>query len=457
MKDVSLEAAPTTKSGADAELIGRARAVLEANWLGHGTSPSLQLYPHQWSWDAACIAMGYASWNQSRAEQELRSLFAGQWRNGLLPHIVFTEGATLLPGPGLLGDRALAGRSRAASDLRNRPASDPRDGGVAGVPPRQPTAAGDGVSRRALPAAPVVARVPLPRALPERGRPRRDLAPVGVGDGQLPALGRGARADVARPGEHPGVRARRRARSRTRRSARPMASTTATSISSGCSASSPTSPRGSGTRCPSRSSRCSSTRSSSARTTIWPRSRASLGSDADPFEALGREHGAGLESLWDDEQALYVDYDVIADEAGRRRDGSRSRAAVRGRARPRPRGAHGRAAGGLPRRVGDSGWAVTSLSPADPGFQPTRYWRGPVWPILNWVLQRGLERYGYRERAEQVRQASRRARPERGVLGALRPAHRQGARRRAVRLDGRSRPRPPPGRRSRRESWGRGH
>ena len=55
--------------------------------------------------------------------------------------------------------------------------------------------------------------------------------------------------------------------------------------------------------------------------------------------------------------------------------------------------------------VGDSGWAVTSLSPADPGFQPTRYWRGPVWPILNWVLQRGLERYGYRERAAQVRQA----------------------------------------------------
>ena len=55
--------------------------------------------------------------------------------------------------------------------------------------------------------------------------------------------------------------------------------------------------------------------------------------------------------------------------------------------------------------VGDSGWVVTSLSPADPGFQPTRYWRGPVWPILNWVLQRGLERYGYRERAAQVRQA----------------------------------------------------
>ena len=51
--------------------------------------------------------MGYATWNQSRAEQELRSLFAGQWRNGLLPHIVFTEGAGVLPRPRLLGDRAL--------------------------------------------------------------------------------------------------------------------------------------------------------------------------------------------------------------------------------------------------------------------------------------------------------------------------------------------------------------
>jgi hypothetical protein len=74
-------------------------AVLDANWLGSGTSPSRRLYPHQWSWDAACIAMGQASWNQERAETEIRSLFAGQWRSGLLPHIVFTEQARYFPGP----------------------------------------------------------------------------------------------------------------------------------------------------------------------------------------------------------------------------------------------------------------------------------------------------------------------------------------------------------------------
>ena len=83
----------------DDVLARRALEVLEANWLGHGTRPSL-LYPHQWSWDSACIAMGYARWNQPRAETELRSLFAGQWINGLLPHIVFAEGnGRYFPGP----------------------------------------------------------------------------------------------------------------------------------------------------------------------------------------------------------------------------------------------------------------------------------------------------------------------------------------------------------------------
>ena len=55
--------------------------------------------------------------------------------------------------------------------------------------------------------------------------------------------------------------------------------------------------------------------------------------------------------------------------------------------------------------VDASGWAVTSLAPDDPGFVPTRYWRGPIWPILNWVLQRGLDRYGFTTLAKEVRRA----------------------------------------------------
>ena len=55
--------------------------------------------------------------------------------------------------------------------------------------------------------------------------------------------------------------------------------------------------------------------------------------------------------------------------------------------------------------LGGSLWAVTSFAPSEPGFQPTLYWRGPIWPILNWVLQRGLDRYGFSIPARQVRRA----------------------------------------------------
>lgn len=70
-------------------LIQQARIILDFNWTGEYTKPSPRLYPHQWSWDSAFIALGYATYDTSRARQELESLFAGQWKNGLLPHIVF--------------------------------------------------------------------------------------------------------------------------------------------------------------------------------------------------------------------------------------------------------------------------------------------------------------------------------------------------------------------------------
>jgi hypothetical protein len=85
----------------DADLTARALEVLDANWIGHATQPSPRLYPHQWSWDSACIAIGRARHDQARAERELRSLFAGQWRDGLLPHIVFSAAdGRYFPGPG---------------------------------------------------------------------------------------------------------------------------------------------------------------------------------------------------------------------------------------------------------------------------------------------------------------------------------------------------------------------
>jgi hypothetical protein len=87
-------------SGETVDLVAAALAVLDANWMGHATRPSPRLYPHQWSWDSAFIAIGQAGHDQERAQQELRSLFAAQWANGLVPHIVFSgTGGRYFPGP----------------------------------------------------------------------------------------------------------------------------------------------------------------------------------------------------------------------------------------------------------------------------------------------------------------------------------------------------------------------
>jgi hypothetical protein len=77
--------------------------ILAANWLGSSTVPSRSLYPHQWSWDSAFIALGLRHLSPSRARRELRTLFTGQWSGGRVPHIVFdlaTPPEAYFPGPG---------------------------------------------------------------------------------------------------------------------------------------------------------------------------------------------------------------------------------------------------------------------------------------------------------------------------------------------------------------------
>lgn len=79
-----------------------AKEVLVNNSTGRFTKPTDNLYPHQWSWDAGFIAMGYAHYNQAAAERDLLHLFSGQWDNGMVPHIVFDDRGfedKYFPGP----------------------------------------------------------------------------------------------------------------------------------------------------------------------------------------------------------------------------------------------------------------------------------------------------------------------------------------------------------------------
>ncbi len=81
-------------------LIETAARVLQDNWQGGFTIPCEGLYPFQWNWDSGFIALGWGHLNMERAKAELRSLLKGQWKNGFLPHIVFhNESESYFPGP----------------------------------------------------------------------------------------------------------------------------------------------------------------------------------------------------------------------------------------------------------------------------------------------------------------------------------------------------------------------
>jgi glycogen debranching enzyme len=79
-------------------------AILKANDRGGYTVPTARLYPFQWNWDSAFCAMGFATFDEGRAWDELDSLFLGQWADGLVPHIIFHKPAdTYFPGPEVWG------------------------------------------------------------------------------------------------------------------------------------------------------------------------------------------------------------------------------------------------------------------------------------------------------------------------------------------------------------------
>ena len=44
-----------------------------------------------------------------------------------------------------------------------------------------------------------------------------------------------------------------------------------------------------------------------------------------------------------------------------------------------------------------------SCATDEPRFEPLKYWRGPIWINVNWMLYHGLKRYGFIEEAALVR------------------------------------------------------
>src|SRR5260221_6434 len=47
-------------------------------------------------------------------------------------------------------------------------------------------------------------------------------------------------------------------------------------------------------------------------------------------------------------------------------------------------------------------YLVPSTAPGEPGFEPMRYWRGPIWAVVSWMIAEGLADYGLDALAERV-------------------------------------------------------
>jgi hypothetical protein len=393
------EGGGTTSSGDVAE---RALDVLRQNSIGDATSPSRKLYPHQWSWDSACIAIGYARFDQDRAEAELRSLFRAQWRNGLLPHIVFTEGARYFPGPEFWQtERSPNAPTRPQTSGIVQPAvhgtalrevfvhARDRERAASFVRELLPnlTAWHEYLYRERTRDGGALVEVWHPWETGMDNSPMWDepLARIELRQGDVPPY---TRVDV-----HVTAAEERPSDADYDRYAYLVGLFRTLDYDDG---------------------RIRDATPFAVRPVLFNallvqsnRDLAFLarevGADPAPFEHWAERTAAQLDELWDAEVGVYRDFDVRA--------GQRLRTWCAAGLAPLYAGVPDEArasrmldaASRTTIAVGRDGSAATSLPPNDPRFAPTLYWRGPVWPILNWVLYRGLERYGFAAEAEQIR------------------------------------------------------
>ena len=116
----------------------------------------------------------------------------------------------------------------------------------------------------------------------------------------------------------------------------------------------------------------------------------------------------GLNGAWNAELGLALDFDVRASEPVRVQTIAGFAPLVAGGMTPKQQAAQ-LAALDSEAFLGDRRlrWPVPpSTSPLDPAFRPRSYWRGPTWPVLNWLLWWALDRDGEVAHADRLRTAS---------------------------------------------------
>jgi len=377
------------------DLHARALDVLRRNHRVGYTVPAEGLYPYQWCWDSGPISLGWAAagrWDD--AWTELRSLLSAQWSSGFVPHIVFwVDGGDYFPGPEVWAT-----------------AHDPPTTGIT-QPPLVLSAAARlfvGDPDRARARAALAALWPKLVAWVEwlaRARAGPHGACVVVHPWEtgmdnspcwdaplasMPSAGNVHldRRDVAT------VAAEHRPTDRDYRHYLGIVEEL----------------RSAGWDTEHQVEASPFAVEDVAFTAIAARGAADLaaiaaevGEEPARLEEIARSWREGLAELWDEDAGWFRPYDVRAGAA------------------LGPLAAGGLVAlwaGGVdPARVDRllgrlDEWSVDALAvatcdPSAPEFDPVRYWRGPLWVLVNWLVADGLVHAGHADRAETLRRATR--------------------------------------------------
>lgn len=400
-----------TTNDRDAE----ARAILRANDRGGYTVPNGRVYPFQWNWDSAFVALGFDTFDRNRAWQELETLFSAQWKDGFLPHIVFwQDDPGYFPGPAVWD----TGRTPVTSGITQPP--------VTATVLRKlwdsAEAAGEAETCRPR----LVSLFPKLLAWHRWFRDYRDPEARGVVVAMHPwETGRdnspewdapGEPIDISQVGDYV-----RRDTSHLDAKMRPtkleydrylalVQFGRATGWDHG------------------RISRENPFRVADiGMSMILLRANRDLAAlarvlgetdAAAELDALVERAEQGISWLWDDRIGAWCSRDLIT---GRHSGFITSTsflsfyAGLEDPARNATTLAH------FDRIGATVPYLMPSLDPADPGFQMIRYWRGPVWAVVNYMVGTGLTEAGETERGERVRRDTRTLIERNGLYEAFSP------------------------------------
>jgi hypothetical protein len=386
------------------DLRAAAIAVLERNARDGYTVPAEGLYPYQWCWDSGPIALGWAAagrWDE--AWTELRTLLSAQWDSGFVPHIVFWQpGDDYFPGPEVWAtghDPPTTGitqpplpLSAAARLYTGDPDRARARASLSALWPRLAAWIGWLGRARTVPHGACVIVHPWESGMdnapcwdaplaasPSTGHrhlERRDAATV---SGRLRPTDRDYRHYLGI------VEALRVAGWDTDRQvdASPFVveDVAFTAIAA---------------------------RGASDLAAV----ATEVGEDARPLEELARRWRAGVAGRWDDDAGWFRPFDVRAGT-------SLGPLTAGGLVALWAGDVDGERVERMVRRVAE--WhalvrqQLVTCDPAAAAFDAERYWRGPVWVLVNWLVADGLTRAGRRELAESLRRSTLRLVEQQGL------------------------------------------